>query len=123
DDVRCLLPIWGRLSARLEKLGRSEWAREEFARLAANSTPADSGVLSAAEKWRKLRGLGALDRRRLAIVRDLYAWREQMAAPTNRRAGGVGAAATAGELPPPHPTQGGRPAPGRGPAKAGRGGV
>jgi ribonuclease D len=86
DDVRYLLPVWGRLSARLEKLARSEWAREEFARLAANSTPDETGVLGAAEKWRKLRGLGSLDRRRLAIVRELYAWREETAARTNRPA-------------------------------------
>lgn len=84
DDVRYLLPVWGRLSAKLEKLGRTEWAREEFARLAANATPDENGVLSAAEKWRKLRGLGSLDRRRLAVVRELYGWREEMAARTNR---------------------------------------
>jgi ribonuclease D len=84
DDVRYLLPVWGRLSARLEKLGRQDWAREEFARLAANSTPDETGVLSAAEKWRKLRGLGSLDRRRLAVVRELFEWREETAARTNR---------------------------------------
>jgi ribonuclease D len=84
DDVRYLLPVWARLSAQLEALGREGWAREEFARLAANSTPDEAGVLSGAEKWRKLRGLGSLDRRRLAIVRELYAWREESAARTNR---------------------------------------
>jgi ribonuclease D len=86
DDVRYLLPVWGRLSAKLEKLGRTDWAREEFARLAANSTPDEAGVLAAADKWRKLRGLGSLDRKRLAIVRELYGWREETAARTNRPA-------------------------------------
>src|SRR5262249_27713874 len=38
------------------------------------------------EKWRKLRGLGSLDRRRLAVVRALFAWREEKAAATNRPA-------------------------------------
>src|SRR5262249_33889909 len=38
----------------------------------------------ATEKWRKLRGLGSLDRRRLAMVRALYAWREEEAARSNR---------------------------------------
>jgi ribonuclease D len=80
DDVRYLLPLWQQLAIRLEQLGRREWAREEFARLAANAVPEDSGV----EKWRKLRGLGSLDRRRLAVVRALYAWREETAARTNR---------------------------------------
>src|SRR5947209_9036837 len=86
DDVRYLLPLWERLSARLEKLGRADWAREEFARLATNATPGEPGVPGVAEKWRKLRGLGALDRRRLAVVRELYQWREETAARTNRPA-------------------------------------
>jgi ribonuclease D len=80
DDVRYLLPVWQRLSAQLEKLGRMEWAKEEFARLAAVGAPDEP----AAEKWRKLRGLGSLDRRRLAAVRALYEWREETAARTNR---------------------------------------
>jgi ribonuclease D len=82
DDVRYLLPLWQRVSARLEKLGRTDWAREEFARLVTSATP-EEGV---PEKWRKLRGLGSLDRRRLAIVRQLYAWREDKAAEANRPA-------------------------------------
>ncbi len=80
DDVRYLLPVWQRLSAQLEERGRIEWAREEFARLALNAAP-EEPVL---ERWRKLRGLGSLDRRRLAIVRALYNWREDTAARTNR---------------------------------------
>jgi ribonuclease D len=82
DDVRFLLPLWQRLSARLEKLGRHDWAEEEFHRLAVSVTPAEG----LPEKWRKLRGLGALDRRRLAVVRELHSWREEMAAATNRPA-------------------------------------
>ncbi|HEY7159553.1 MAG TPA: HRDC domain-containing protein [Gemmataceae bacterium] len=80
DDVRYLLPLWQRLAARLQELGRTDWAREEFARLAINAAPEEP----AADKWRKLRGLGSLDRRRLAIVRALYNWREATAARTNR---------------------------------------
>ncbi len=84
DDVRYLLPIWQRLSSRLEELGRTEWAREEFARLAVNSAPEELGMSSSGEKWRKLRGIGALDRRRLAVVRELFGWREETAARINR---------------------------------------
>ena len=80
DDVRYLLPVWQRLSARLEEKGRTEWAREEFARLAINAAPEEP----VQERWRKLRGLGSLDRRRLAIVQALYNWREETAAKTNR---------------------------------------
>jgi ribonuclease D len=85
DDVRYLLPLWKELAARLEKAGRMDWAREEFARLAANATPEAPGGAAPA-KWRKLRGIGSLDRRRLAVVRELYLWREDTAARTNRPA-------------------------------------
>jgi ribonuclease D len=84
DDVRYLLPCWERLSTRLDEMGRLAWAREEFDRLKELATPEEPGAVLEGEKWRKLRGLGALDRRRLAVVRELYAWREQMAAQTNR---------------------------------------
>jgi ribonuclease D len=82
DDVRYLLPLWEKVSARLEELGRAEWAREEFGRLAAAATVEEPVVA----KWRKLRGTGSLDRRRLAVVRELYRWREETAARTNRPA-------------------------------------
>jgi ribonuclease D len=80
DDVRYLLPLWQRLSAKLEALDRVEWVREEVARLALNAAPEEPSQ----EKWRKLRGLGSLDRRRLAVVRELFAWREEKAAMVNR---------------------------------------
>jgi ribonuclease D len=82
DDVRYLLPLWNKMSERLEKLGRSDWAREEFSRLAQVAAP----VETESEKWRKLRGLGTLDRRRLALARELFHWRETTAARTNRPA-------------------------------------
>ncbi len=80
DDVRYLLPLWQNLSARLERLGRTDWAREEFDRLVTSVSPEEPNT----EKWLKLRGLGSLDRRRLAVVRALYAWREEAAEQTNR---------------------------------------
>ena len=83
DDVRYLLAAWKKLSGRLEKMGRTEWAREEFERLAQAASPSEP---AADERWRKLRGLGSLDRRRLAAVRALFQWREETAAATNRPA-------------------------------------
>jgi ribonuclease D len=84
DDVRYLLPLWQNLHGRLAELGRVDWAQEEFARLAEVVTPAEEGQLVHADKWRKLRGLGSLDRRRLAIARELFHWREEEAAQSNR---------------------------------------
>ena len=86
DDVRFLLPLWEQLSQRLAKLGRDAWAKEEFARLCAVATPDDDGLSVSADKWRKLRGAGALDRRRLAILREVFYWREKAAANANRPA-------------------------------------
>jgi ribonuclease D len=82
DDVRYLLPVWQRLEQDLTALGRLDWVREEVARMAASAAPEEPSQ----EKWRKLRGLGSLDRRRLAVVRALYAWREEKAAVSNRPA-------------------------------------
>jgi ribonuclease D len=84
DDVRYLLPLWHHLSSRLEQLGRLEWAREDFARLCTQSTPEEPGQPSAADKWRRLRGAGSLDRRRLAVLREVFQWREEEAARLNR---------------------------------------
>src|SRR5205814_6318121 len=85
DDVRYLMPLWRTLSARLTELNRLDWAREEFDRLAVAAMPEDAGG-PPLERWRKLRGLGSLDRRRLAVVRELYTWREETAARTPRPA-------------------------------------
>jgi ribonuclease D len=82
DDVRFLLPLWERLHDRLERRGRSSWAREEFARMARHAAPEEGEN----ERWRKLRGAGSLDRKRLAVVRELYFWREAEAARGNRPA-------------------------------------
>lgn len=82
DDVRYLLPLWQRLAGRLELLNRAEWAREEFVRLVEHAVP-EGGTT---DKWRKLRGVGTLDRRRLAVVRALYQWRNETAARSNRPA-------------------------------------
>jgi ribonuclease D len=86
DDVRYLLHVWQRLSARLEVLGRTEWAREEFARLTTQATPGEPRLVTGTDRWRRIRGLGSLDRRRLAMVRELFAWREELAARNNRPA-------------------------------------
>lgn len=81
DDVRYLLPLYKKLSSRLESSGRLDWAREEFTRLASLADPEEEATQ---EKWRKLRGLGSLDRKRLNVVRALFQWREETAARTNR---------------------------------------
>lgn len=80
DDVRYLLKLGGELRRRLNELDRSAWAKEEFERLAVWAADDETPQ----EKWRKLRGLGSLSRRQLALVREIYQWREDTAARLNR---------------------------------------
>ncbi|MCS6975787.1 MAG: HRDC domain-containing protein [Gemmatales bacterium] len=76
NDVRYLLTSHQQLKQRLEELGRLAWLEEEFQRLA---TCSEKEEASAAEKWRKLPGVASLNRRQLAIVRELYHWRQSTA--------------------------------------------
>lgn len=80
DDVRFLLRLHAKLDGKLARLGRGDWATEEFAALTRRALSEDPEI----ERWRKLRGLGSLDRKKLAIVRELYAWRESVAERQNR---------------------------------------
>jgi ribonuclease D len=84
NDVRFLLPLWQRLDGQLAKLNRRDWARQEFARFIEQALPEVSNQPALAEKWRKLKGLGALDRRKLALVREMFQAREAIAAQMNR---------------------------------------
>ena len=76
-DVAHLMDLAARMTDRLAAAGRTEWAREEFAALAA---------LPAAEKragpddFRRIKGSAKLSPRQQAILRELYEWREDRAA-------------------------------------------
>ena len=79
DDVRHLLELADRISARLRELGRLDWAESEFLRLrAAVENRADD------DRWRRLPGLHQLNRRGLEAARRLALWREEEARRQNR---------------------------------------
>jgi len=80
DDVRFLLPAWKRLTERLTKNDRLAWAEEEFAGFVQKAV-ADEATT---ERWRKVKGLGALDRRGLAVAREVFSWRDSFAQRVNR---------------------------------------
>jgi ribonuclease D len=80
DDVRFLLPVWNRLTELLRRHGRTDWADEEFAAFVRWAVTDEPSI----EKWRKLKGLGGLNRRELAVVRAVFEWREDLAARINR---------------------------------------
>jgi ribonuclease D len=81
DDVRFLLPAWKKLTDRLKRLKRTEWAAEEFAAAVGRAIGDEE---AAAEKWRRVKGIGGLDRRQLAVAREVFGWRETFAERVNR---------------------------------------
>lgn len=80
DDVRFLLPAWNGLTERLRKNNRLSWATEEFAGFVQKAVADDTTT----ERWRKVKGLGGLDRRGLAVAREVFGWREGFARRVNR---------------------------------------
>jgi ribonuclease D len=80
DDVRYLLPIYELERERLARLGRLDWAEEECRNLEADLTAAINERANDEEVYRSVKGWHRLDRRALAILRELAAWREKEAA-------------------------------------------
>jgi len=80
DDVRFLIPAWKKITDRLKKHDRLAWAEEEFDGFVKKSV-ADDATL---ERWRKVKGTGGLDRKALAIVREVFTWRDGFAQRVNR---------------------------------------
>jgi ribonuclease D len=80
-DTRYLGALADKLREELTALGRWEWAVEEFGRLEKiRFREADED----AEPFRKLKNIGNLDRRSLAILRDLHRWRDGLARSADR---------------------------------------
>lgn len=81
DDVRHLLPLHDHLRQRLQQLDRTDWAREEFQRL---ERLAATGRLEPQDVYLRVRGRGSLRAKGLAILRELAAWREELARERNK---------------------------------------
>ena len=69
EDVRHLLAIRDKLAEELGRAGRLAWAEEEFHEQVTRSEPADG------EAWRRVSGVTSLNRRQLAVLSELAAWR------------------------------------------------
>lgn len=74
DDVKFVLKIWNIQEKELTDLGRIEWAEAEFQRMV---DEVDSEFHR--ENWRRLSGLHKLKPRELAIIRELFDWRDEVA--------------------------------------------
>ena len=80
QDTRHLLDLRDELRSRLERLGRLEWAREEFERLEGTKwDPEDD-----AQNFLKIKGARDLTRRELALLRELVPWRDSVARELDR---------------------------------------
>jgi ribonuclease D len=80
QDTLHLLELRDRLKHDLEKAGRWEWAREEFALLEGTKWPDDDS----AHAFLRIKGARDLTRRELAILRELVPWRDSIAAQMDR---------------------------------------
>ena len=79
QDTRYLLELRDRLMEGLVKAGRWSWAEEEFARLEGTRWDAEDG-----EGFLRLKGARDLNRRELALLRELVAWRDSVARELDR---------------------------------------
>ncbi|MCD4726643.1 MAG: HRDC domain-containing protein, partial [Pirellulales bacterium] len=81
DDARCLQPIRDAIQAKLVDLGRLDWLTDEM-----DSWLNELDRSLSKERWRRVSGNAGLDARGLAIVRELYHWRESEAERRDRPA-------------------------------------
>ena len=80
QDTMHLLGLRDRLADELKRAGRWEWAREEFALLEATRWDADDG----GNAFLRMKGARDLNRRELAVLRELVAWRDEVARKADR---------------------------------------
>jgi ribonuclease D len=80
-DTRYLPALRDKLESRLERDGRLEWAREEFGILEGIRwlQPTDT-----AAAYLRIKGAKSLSRRSLAVLRELFQWRESTARDLDR---------------------------------------
>jgi ribonuclease D len=80
EDVEYLLPVAEKLREQLVARGRLGWAQEEFAKLVAQVR---WPRVEAGQEYQLVAGWSRLDRRSLAVLRELAAWREREAQQRN----------------------------------------
>jgi ribonuclease D len=80
QDTRYLLDLRDELRSRLEKLGRLEWAKEEFERLEGTKWEDEDE----SQNFLRIKGARDLTRRELALLRELVPWRDGVARSLDR---------------------------------------
>jgi ribonuclease D len=89
EDVRHLIALHDAERAKLESLGRLSWAEEECRGYRARVASLVTRRNDPAQAYQRVRGFGRLDRKGLAILREVAIWRETEAARRNRPPGTV----------------------------------
>ncbi len=74
SDVEHLVALRDTVLGKLAQLGRLDWLQTET-----NSWLAEIDEARGRERWRRVSGSSGLSRRRLAIVREIWRWREEEA--------------------------------------------
>lgn len=86
-DVELLIELRDRLATELEAAGKAEWARQEFAHLAARAT---EPPVQRVDPWRRTSGIhGVRTGAGLAIVRELWHARDEIARQQDRAPGRI----------------------------------
>jgi ribonuclease D len=80
QDTKHLLDLRDELKSKLETLGRWEWAREEFDRLEGTKWEDEDSSLA----FLRIKGARDLNRRELALLRELVPWRDSVAKEVDR---------------------------------------
>jgi ribonuclease D len=80
QDTRWLLQLRDHMAAELERMGRTAWAREEFALLEGTRWTDDEPGTS----YLRMKGARDLTRRELAVLRELVPWRDAVAGALDR---------------------------------------
>ena len=80
QDTRFLLELKDTMSAELERMGRMPWAREEFGLLEGTRWADEEPGMS----FFRLKGARDLNRRELAVLRELVPWRDTVARQLDR---------------------------------------
>jgi len=80
QDTMHLLALRDRLADELQRAGRWEWAREEFVRIEETHWEDEDESIA----FLRMKGARDLNRRELAILRELVAWRNEVARKADR---------------------------------------
>jgi ribonuclease D len=89
EDVRYLIPLYDIERKKLEDLGRLTWAEEECERDRRSVEETLACRADMTTLYQRVRGWHNLDRRGLAVLRELAMWREDEAMRRNRPRGSV----------------------------------